>query len=104
MYLVGYSHTDPEKSCSGLDGVENIRTEDQCRMAVDYVTSSSLNPNARYEGAVVRENEPTGCYLSGNDIYWNTKLNGDPNKKSVSICRSKDRGECTSTAFVMVNR
>ena len=96
IYLVGYSHTNPGQSCSDLDGVEDIYTEDQCRLAATYVTSSSLKPNGQYGGEVEKEKEPRWCYLSGDDIYWNKNSKGQPNIKSLSICKSKDSGECTS--------
>ena len=94
--MVGYSHTNPGQSCSDLDGVEDIYTEDQCRLAATYVTSSSLKPNCQYVGEVEKEKEPRWCYLSGDDIYWNKNSKGQPNIKSLSICKSKDSGECTS--------
>ena len=91
--MVGYKMVGPEKSCSNHAGVEDILTEDQCIDSETYVTSS-LNPNGRYVGTVVNENEPKGCYLNGIDIYWNTPIKGLANTKSRSICKSKDSGEC----------
>ena len=85
--FVGFSHTDYGIMCDDRIGVANIFTENECRSALQYATSS-LSELATYKGSVVYETEPKGCYISGSEVYWNTHSGGSLNLKVQSICKS----------------
>ena len=87
FYFEGFSHTDYGIMCDDRIGVANIFTENECRSALQYATSS-LSEHATYKGSVVYETEPKGCYVSGSEVYWNTHSGGSLNLKVQSICKS----------------
>ena len=88
--FVGFSHTDYGIMCDDRIGVANIFTENECRSALQYATTS-LSDIATYEGSVAHETEPKGCYISGSEVYWNTHSSGSLNIKVQSICKSGKR-------------
>ena len=88
--FVGFSHTDYGIMCDDRIGVANIFTENECRSALQYATSS-LSDISTYEGSVAHETEPKGCYISGSEVYWNTHSSGSLNIKVQSICKSGKR-------------
>ena len=97
--FVGFSHTDYGIKCDDRIGVASIFTENECRSALQYVTSSLLD-NATYKGSVAYETEPKGCYIGGSEVYWNTHSGGSLNIKVQSICKS---GKCRNPRILTID-
>ena len=81
--FIGLLHTPYDIDCREHgDTYINLFDENECR------NSKALFPNARYIKTLSSPSQPNGCFIDGQEIYWNTSPTGVTNSKIRSICKT----------------
>ena len=82
-FFIGLIHTNYSVDCRNHgDAYVNLFDENECR------NSKALFSNSHYIKAISSPKRPKGCFIDGQDIYWNTSPTGVTNSKIRSICKA----------------
>ena len=83
IFFTGLIHTTYGVDCRKYGATYiNLFEENECR------NSKALFANAHYIKAISSPKRPKGCFIDGQEIYWNTSPTGVTNSKIRSICKA----------------
>ena len=77
-----------DSNCSASFDIENVPNLKACKRAAGYSLGVSLYGYKYFEYTVYSADRPKGCYVNGQNIYWNNHPTGGKSHQFVSSQRS----------------
>ena len=78
-----FNVTGKGTNCSYI-GKETFRNQDLCKAAANSISKN-------FEGSGTYPNNPKGCFLNDNRVFWNTHKTGANSGACQAICSNKGK-------------
>ena len=76
-----------DSNCSASFDIENVPNLKACKRAAGYSLGVSLYGYKYFEYTVYADDRPAGCYVNGQNIYWNNHPTGGKASGIRSVCQ-----------------
>lgn len=82
-----YMLSPHDSNCSASFDIEKVPNLKACKRAAGYSLGVSLYGYKYFEYTVYSADRPKGCYVNGQNIYWNNHPTGGKSSGIRSVCQ-----------------